>query len=83
VAANELGAFANHFAVGCTAEEIVIRFGIFFEDFDPPTIHWTVITTPGYARQLIGMLEDALRTQAALAARDQVDSDGTPPETLQ
>jgi hypothetical protein len=60
--------FANYFEVGCTEEEIIIRFGIRYAEGVEPSFH-TLITTPGYARELVRLLEETLRQHASGSER--------------
>ena len=78
---DDLGAFANHFEVGCTEEEIVIRFGVHYENQQAPLFHWTVITTAGYARQLIRLLEDTLVQQSELTEQKRSGGSSSDPSS--
>jgi len=71
--------FANYFEVGCTEEEIVVRFGIRDDGGTEPGVHSTIFTTPGYARELVELIEETLRQHAALVARARSQREGDDP----
>ena len=77
--ADDLEAFANYFEVGCTEEEIVIRFGVHYDNQQAPQLRWTVITTAGYARELIRLLEDTLLQQSELAEQKRSGGSSSDP----
>lgn len=52
--------FSNHFSIGYNEEEFVIQFGLMYEGQLSPSVHTTVITTPGYARKLLSLLSESL-----------------------
>jgi uncharacterized protein DUF3467 len=55
------GKYANYFQIGENALEFVIEFGQLYADEPAPLIHTRIITSPGYAVQLLALLEDALQ----------------------
>lgn len=55
------GKYANYFQIGENALEFVVEFGQLYSDEPAPLIHTRIITSPGYAVQLLSLLEDALR----------------------
>ena len=78
-ASDRAARFANYFEVGCTEEEIVVRFGIRDDGGAEPSVHNTIFTTPGYARELVELIEETLRQHAALIARARSQRDGDDP----
>jgi hypothetical protein len=52
--------FANHFSIGFNDEEFLIQFGLMYEGQPAPTVVFTAITTPGYARRLRDLLSESL-----------------------
>lgn len=69
------GSFSNYFEVGCNEEEIIVRFGLKYEDQAKATVHYTVITTPGYARKLSALLAQTLREHELLLRSKREDPD--------
>ena len=65
--------FTNHFSVGYNDEEFVIQFGCMYEGQVAPSVVFTVITTPGYARRLRSLLGESL---------DSYDLEHSPPGTV-
>jgi Protein of unknown function (DUF3467) len=55
------GKYANYFQIGENALEFVIEFGQSYADEPEPLIHTRIITSPGYAVQLLSLLHDALQ----------------------
>ncbi len=54
------GRYANFFKIGHNAYEIVIEFGQLYQSERTPRIHTRIVTSPGYARELLRTLEHAL-----------------------
>ena len=50
------GKYANYFDVGVNPNELVIDFGQFYGRGGQPTVHTRIVTTPAYARELLGLL---------------------------
>ena len=50
------GRYANHFAVGFNASEVVIDFGQAFTDRSGAAIHTRIVMSPASARALQAML---------------------------
>ena len=78
------GGFANYFEVGCTREEIIVRVGIRYDSVSEPTLVYTLITTPGYAAQLMDLLRETLRQHALnnTACDESRPEPGSPREPL-
>jgi hypothetical protein len=51
---------ANHFSIGYNEEEFLLQFGRMYEGQRAPTVVFTVITTPGYARRLRDLLSESI-----------------------
>jgi hypothetical protein len=54
------GRYANYFAIGYNAIEVVLDFGQSFADSDTPSVHTRIITSPIYARRLWKTLMQSL-----------------------
>ena len=52
--------YANYFQIGQNAAEFVIQFGQFYADDAEPLLHTRIITSPAYAKTLIGLLQEAM-----------------------
>jgi hypothetical protein len=55
------GLYANYFQVGHNACEILIDFGQAFADTDQEYFHTRIVTSPAYAKELLKVLQEALR----------------------
>jgi hypothetical protein len=53
--------FANHFSIAYNDEEFLLQFGRMYEGQHAPSIVFTAITTPGYARRLRDLLNESLK----------------------
>jgi hypothetical protein len=52
--------YANYFQIGQNAVEFVVQFGQFYTDETVPILHSRIITSPVYAKTLIGLLQEAI-----------------------
>jgi hypothetical protein len=55
------GEYANYFTVGFNEAEFVIDFAQFYAGQPDPQDHLRIVTSPAYARELLHVLDDALR----------------------
>jgi hypothetical protein len=53
--------YANYFQVGQNAIEFILEFGQLYSNEETPLFHTRVITSPVYAKQLLRVLEEAIR----------------------
>ena len=60
-AAGITGPLQGYFAIGHNNEEFLVQFGLMYEGQAAPSVVYTVITTPGYARRLRDLLDESLR----------------------
>ena len=65
--------FTNHFSIGFNDEEFLLELGLMYEGQLSPTLVFTAITTPGYARRLRDLLSESL---------DKYDQRQPPPESV-
>jgi hypothetical protein len=54
------GLYANHFKVGHNAFEFVLDFGQNYTQARPAPLHTRIITTPVYAKSLLGLLQESI-----------------------
>ena len=54
------GRYANYFNVGHNAFEVVLEFGQFYEGNMEPRTHTRIVTSPAYAKALLGLLKSSL-----------------------
>jgi hypothetical protein len=54
------GQYANHFKVGHNAFEFVLDFGQNYAQARPAPLHTRIITTPVYAKSLLGLLRESI-----------------------
>lgn len=54
------GRYANHFKVGYNAFEFVLDFGQFYPEYGNSAFHTRIITSPSYAKELMGVLQDSI-----------------------
>ena len=54
------GRYANNFSVGHNAYEVILQFGQFYEGYENPVMHTTIVTSPAYAKRLLRLLEEAM-----------------------
>jgi hypothetical protein len=52
--------YANYFQIGQNASEFILQFGLFYTDETEPLLHTRIITSPTYAKTLIGLLQEAM-----------------------
>ncbi|MBI2188668.1 MAG: hypothetical protein HYU37_16335 [Acidobacteria bacterium] len=77
------GKYANYFDIGVNAHELVIDFGQFYGRGGQPTVHTRIVTTPAYARELLGLLARSIIGQDLPAADAAVGTSpaGPPKDT--
>lgn len=51
------GRYANLFRVGHNAFEVIVEFGQFYKGNQHPVMHTKIVTSPAYAKALLGLLE--------------------------
>jgi hypothetical protein len=54
------GRYANYFKVGHNAFEFVFDFGQIYTQGRPTPLHTRIITTPVYAKSLLGLLQESI-----------------------
>jgi hypothetical protein len=54
------GRYANYFKVGHNAFEFLFDFGQIYEQGRTAPLHTRIITTPVYAKSLLGLLQEAV-----------------------
>jgi hypothetical protein len=54
------GQYANYFTVGHNAFEFVFDFGQIHTQGRPAPLHTRIITTPVYAKSLLGLLQESI-----------------------
>ena len=54
------GRYANYFKVGHNAFEFVFDFGQTYAQKRPAPLHTRIITTPVYAKSLLGLLHESI-----------------------
>lgn len=54
------GRYANYFKVGHNAFEFVFDFGQIYTQGRPAPLHTRIITTPVYAKSLLGLLQESI-----------------------
>jgi hypothetical protein len=54
------GQYANHFKVGHNAFEFILDFGQNYAQAKPAPLHTRIITTPAYAKSLLGLLQESI-----------------------
>ena len=63
------GRYANYFQIGQNAIEFIIEFGQMYESEASPLIHTRIITTPGYVKELLDLLQKSLGEYEARLGR--------------
>ena len=54
------GRYANYFKVGHNAFEFLFDFGQIYAQGRPAPLHTRIITTPVYAKSLLGLLQESV-----------------------
>ncbi len=54
------GRYANYFKVGHNAFEFLFDFGQIYPQGRPAPLHTRIITTPVYAKTLLGLLQESI-----------------------
>lgn len=54
------GRYANYFKVGHNAFEFLIDFGQLYSQSGPAPFHTRIVTTPVYAKTLLGILQKSI-----------------------
>lgn len=54
------GRYANYFTVGHNAFEFLFDFGQTYSQGRPASLHTRIITTPVYAKSLLGLLQESI-----------------------
>ncbi len=54
------GRYANYFNVGHNAFEVILEFGQFYEGNQEPRMHTRIVTSPAYAKALLGLLQSSI-----------------------
>jgi hypothetical protein len=57
--------YANYFQTGYNTIEFLIEFGQSYGEEPKPLLHTRIVTTPGYAKHLLTLLENTLRKYEA------------------
>jgi hypothetical protein len=70
VAADQQRRYANQLHIGHNAFEFVLHFGQYFDGDSQPSMHTTIITSPGYAAAFLELL--------ALAVKEYTEQFGLP-----
>lgn len=54
------GRYANYFKVGHNAFEFLLDFGQLYAKSTPTPLHTRIVTTPVYAKTLLGILQESI-----------------------
>ena len=54
------GKYANYFKVGHNAFEFILEFSQLYSEPSTDKVHTRIVTSPPYARELLGVLQDAV-----------------------
>ena len=63
------GRYVNYFEIGHNAFEFLLDFGQFYDGEAEASLHTRIVTSPVYAKTLIGMLQRALSQYEASYGR--------------
>lgn len=67
------GRYANYFTIGHNAFEFLLDFGQFYAEGEAVRVHTRIITSPNYAKALLGILQESIdryeRTFGAIQER--------------
>jgi hypothetical protein len=55
-----VGRYANYFKVGHNAFEFLLDFGQFYSESQRASFHTRIITSPNYAKALLGILQESV-----------------------
>jgi hypothetical protein len=54
------GRYANFFKIGHNAFEFLFDFGQMYAESKPVPLHTRIVTTPVYAKSLLGLLQESI-----------------------